>query len=223
MEEGTFCLTKGGSSSQNLSALFTKGQQLSTEKEERAMANPRAAKKTKAAVRKPTKAVKKLARRVQRTSRTAAPRATIRTAMSDYEGARQVLSRYCHVLDSGRLEDLGPLFHRDAVFSVSFENGQTHVGRDTIQAWYQRFFQQRPGEYRYMRHKIYEPFMTVNGNTATSSTYFDADSVDADGSLRVVAGRYGDVLVKEQGQWFFKERTITAFYRYSPGQCQEGM
>jgi len=187
------------------------------------MANPRAAKKTKAAVRKPAKAVKKPARRVQRTSRTAAPRAAAQAALNDYEGARQVLSRYCYALDSGRLEDLSPLFHRDAVFSVSFEHGHKHSGRDTIHAWYQRFFQQRPGEYRYMRHKIYEPLMTVNGDTATSSAYFDADSVEAGGSIRVVAGRYDDVLVKEQGQWFFKERTITAFYRYSPGQCQEGM
>jgi ketosteroid isomerase-like protein len=216
-------LTKGGSSSQNLSALFTKGPQLSTEKEERAMANSRVAKKTKAAVRKPAKAVKKPARRVQRMSRTAAPRAAAQAAMNDYEGARRVLSRYCYALDSGRLEDLGPLFHPEAVFSVSFENGQKHSGRDTIQAWYQRFFQHRPDAYRYMRHKIYEPLMTVTGDTATSSTYFDADSVDADGSIRVVAGRYDDVLVKEQGQWFFKERAITAFYRYSPGQCQEGM
>jgi ketosteroid isomerase-like protein len=187
------------------------------------MATQRVVKKTKA-VRKPTKAVKKPARRTQHVSRAPAARTAERAvATADYEGARQVLSRYCFALDGGRLEDLGPLFHRDAVFSVSFENGQKHTGRETIRAWYERFFQQRPGQYRHMRHKIYEPLMTVNGNTAAASTYFDADSVEEDGSVRVVAGRYDDVLVKEQGQWFFKERTIHVFYRYSPGACQEGM
>ncbi len=187
------------------------------------MAIQRVVKKTKAA-RKPTKAVRKPARRGQQVSRTpASPPAKQAETLSDYEGARQLLSLYCYALDRGKLEDLGPLFHRDAVFSVSFESGQTHTGRDTIQAWYGRFFQQRPGQYHHMRHKIYEPLMTVSGNTATSSTYFDADSVEEDGSVRVVTGRYDDVLVKEQGQWFFKERTITVFYRYSPGRCEEGM
>jgi ketosteroid isomerase-like protein len=187
------------------------------------MATQRVVKKAKM-VRKPTKAVKKPARRVQQPRRVPAARAVARTAaIDDSEGARQLLSRYCYALDRGNLEDLGPLFHRDAVFSVSFEGGQQHTGRETIQAWYERFFQQRPGQYRHMRHKIFEPLLTVNGNAATASTYFDADSVEEDGSVRVVAGRYDDTLVKEQGQWFFKERSITVFYRYSPGICQEGM
>jgi ketosteroid isomerase-like protein len=187
------------------------------------MATQRVMKKTKA-VRKPAKAVRKPARRAQPARRASAPRvAAPAEPVNDYEGARQLLSRYCYALDRERLEDLGSLFHRDAVFSVSFEGGQQHTGRDTIRDWYSRFFQQRPGQYRHMRHKIYEPLMTVNGDTATASTYFDADSVEADGSVRVVTGRYDDVLVKEQGQWFFKERTISVFYRYSPGKSEEGM
>lgn len=187
------------------------------------MATQRVAKKTKA-VRKPITAAKKPARRGQQASRTPAARAAVPvTITSDYEGARQLLSRYCYALDRGNLGDLSALFHRDAVFSVSFESGQRHTGRETIQAWYHRFFQQRPGQNRHMRHKIFEPVMTMNNNIATASTYFDADSIEEDGSVRVVAGRYDDVLVKEQGHWFFKERTISVFYRYSPGKCDEAM
>jgi ketosteroid isomerase-like protein len=187
------------------------------------MATQRSAKKVKA-VRKSTKALKKPTRRVPHARRTASGRTTAAApAVNDYEGARQLLSRYCFALDRGKLEELGALFHRDAVFSVSFDNGHQHTGRATIQAWYERFFQQRPGQYKYMRHKIYEPLMTVKGNTATSSTYFDADSVEGDGKVRVVTGRYDDTLVQEEGQWFFQERTITVFYRYSPGVGEEGM
>ncbi|MGH8007708.1 MAG: nuclear transport factor 2 family protein, partial [Candidatus Binatia bacterium] len=145
------------------------------------------------------------------------------TAANDHEGVRHVLTRYCHALDRGRLDEVGALFHRDAVFSVSFEGGQQHTGRAAIQAWYERFFHERPGQYHHMRHKIFEPLVTVNGVTATTSTYFDADSVAAEGTVQVVAGRYDDTLTKEQGQWFFKERIITVFYHYSPGNCQEGM
>lgn len=186
------------------------------------MAESRGAKTAKA-VRKPTASTKKPARRTQYASRTT-PRATARvTPTDDYEGARQVLSRYCFALDSGSLDALGPLFHREAVFCVSFESGEEHTGRDTIQAWYERFFTEQPDRPRFMRHKIYEPFLTVAGTTATASTYFDADSLQPDGRVQVVAGRYDDVLVKEHSQWFFKERTITVLYHYSPGSGQEGM
>lgn len=188
------------------------------------MAIQRGAKKTKAVMRKPAKAVRKPAQRAQRVNRASAPRTETNTeTASDYEGARQILSLYCHALDQQRLTDLGSLFHRDATFSVSFEGEQKHSGRETIEAWYGRFFQQRPGQQRHMRHKIFEPLLMVDGNTATAATYFDADSVDQGGAVRVVTGRYDDILVKEQGQWFFKERTITVLYHYSAGQCQEGM
>src|SRR5262245_49954825 len=187
------------------------------------MATQRVVKKAKA-VRKPTKAVKKPARRVHQASRTPAARSAAQiVATNDYEGARQLLSRYCYALDRRNLEELGALFHRDAMFSVSFEGEQKHTGRETIEAWYNHFFEQRPGHSRHMRHKIFEPLLSVTGNTATATTYFDADSVEEGGSVRVVAGSYDDVLVKEQDQWFFKERTITVFYRYSPGKCEEGM
>lgn len=187
------------------------------------MATQRVTKSTKA-VRKPTQAAKKPARRAQHASRAATPRREEKTVtMSDYEGARQLLSRYCFALDRGRLDELAALFHRDASFSVSFDSEQKHLGRDTIQAWYGKFYQARPGQFRHPRHKIFEPFLTLNGNTATSCTYFDSDFIDPDGNIRSIAGRYDDVMIKEQGQWFFKDRTITVLYHYSPGKGEEGM
>ena len=187
------------------------------------MAIQRVTKHTKA-VRKPIKAVKKAARRVRSAQREATPRRMDKAvAVDDYEGARQLLSRYCFALDSGRLEELGRLFHRDAVFSVSFDSGRQHAGRDTIQAWYTQFFQARPGQFRHTRHKLYQPSLTLQDDTMTSSTYFDSDSIGPDGNVRVISGRYDDVLVKEEGQWFFKDRTITVLYHYSPGRGEEGM
>jgi hypothetical protein len=187
------------------------------------MAMQRITKKTKA-VRKPIKTMKKPARRAQNANRAAAARRVENViTTSDYEGARQLLSRYCFALDRGRLEELSPLFHRDATFSVSFESGLQHTGRDTIHAWYAQFYQARPGQFRHTRHKIYEPLLVIDGATATSSTYFDADSIDPDGNVRVISGRYDDVMVKEEGQWFFKDRMITVLYHYSPGKGEEGM
>lgn len=186
------------------------------------MATQRQVKKTKT-VRKvaPAKRPATRSAHVTRAGKSLAARST--ATAEDCEGVRQVLSRYCFALDRGDLSTLSSLFHRQAAFSVSFENGQRHNGRDTIHSWYARFFQQRPNDYQHMRHKIYEPLVTVSGSTATSSTYFDGESKDARGQVQIVAGRYDDALVKEGGQWFFKERTITVLYNYSPGSGQEGM
>lgn len=175
--------------------------------------------------RKAGKTVKKTVRPLQRVRQTSLGR--IRTGTPAFsesvEGVRQVLSRYCFALDQVALEELGSLFHRDATFSVSFEREQQHTGRETIQAWYGRFFQQRPGQYHHMRHKLYEPQVTIQTDTATAATYFDSDAVDQDGKIHVIAGRYDDTLVKESGQWFFKERRISVLYHYSPGSSREGM
>ncbi len=188
------------------------------------MATARAAKKAKAA-RKPTKVVKKPARRAQSARRTASVRRTTSASATgnDYESARQLLSKYCYALDRGQLEALSLLFHRDAAFAVSFESGKKHAGRDTIEAWYGQFYQARPGAYRHPRHKLFEPYLVMSGDTATASTYFDSDFLDPDGDVCILAGRYDDVLVKEQGQWFFKDRTISVLYHYSPGKGEEGM
>lgn len=187
------------------------------------MATQRGAKKAKT-VRKPITTAKKSARRVQHVSRTTTTRrAAVTATTSDYESARQLLSRYCFALDNGRLDELAPLFHRDAAFSVSFESEQKHTGRDTIHAWYNQFYHARPGQYRHPRHKLFEPMLSVNGDTAKASAYFDSDFIGPDGNVNVIAGRYDDVLMKKQGQWFFKERTISVLYHYSPGKGEEGM
>ena len=85
--------------------------------------------KTAKVVRKPTAATKKPAQQTHNARRATSESTAARvTPMDDYEGVRQVLSRYCFALDSGQLEALSPLFHRDASFSVSFESGTTHPG-----------------------------------------------------------------------------------------------
>lgn len=185
----------------------------------RSLSKAKAARKTAKPAKKSLRPAQRV--RVRRASTMQAH--SVSSSSENVESVRQVLSRYCFALDRGAMNELGPLFHREATFSVSFERGQRHTGRETIQAWYERFFQQRPGRYRHMRHKIYEPLVTLHGDTATAATYFDADSVDSDGKVHIVAGRYDDTLVRESGQWFFKERTISVLYHYSPGNSQEGM
>ncbi|MSQ69491.1 MAG: nuclear transport factor 2 family protein [Gammaproteobacteria bacterium] len=149
--------------------------------------------------------------------------ATQASRLHDYEGARQLLSRYCALIDQGKLVALSELFHPQAIFSVSFDSAPKHVGRAAILAWYADFFRPRRGQFRYPRHKLFEPYLVLAGNTATATSYFDSDFVEASGAVRILAGRYDDVLVKERGRWLFNARTITVCYHYSPGTAREGM
>lgn len=142
---------------------------------------------------------------------------------SDYDGARQLLSRYCTLIDQGKLVELSELFHPEARFSVSFDSEPMHIGREKILVWYTQFFNSRPGKVRHGRHKIFEPDLVVDGNNATASTYFDSDFVEANDDVTILAGRYDDVLTCADGDWFFKERTITICYHYSPGKSGDGM
>ncbi len=154
---------------------------------------------------------------------TPAGRSARSAGTGDYDGARQLLSRYCTLIDRGDLVALSELFHPDARFSVSFDSAPMHTGRDAILAWYTKFFDSRPGKVRHPRHKIFAPDLVVNGNRATASTYFDSDFVEANDDVTVLAGRYDDVLIRERGRWFFMERTITICYHYSPGKSGDGM
>lgn len=186
------------------------------------MATQRQVRKAKT-VHKAAASAKKPAKRAPQVVRTNISRTVTAAAAGDYESVRQVLSRYCFALDSGNLDELSLLFHPQADFSVSFENGIKHNGRDTIHSWYARFFQERPRQFHHMRHKLFEPVITISGKTAATSTYFDSEAKDDAGHIQLISGRYDDSLVKEGGQWFFKERTITILYHYSPGIGKEGM
>ena len=63
--------------------------------------------KTAAGARKPTTRIK---------PSTPARSAAKASKLSDYEGARQLLSRYCALIDHGKLVELSELFHQPKQF-----------------------------------------------------------------------------------------------------------
>jgi len=146
------------------------------------------------------------------------------TPPDDHEQIRQLLVGYCHTvdraLDAGKIADLSGMYHEDSTFAASWEDGREHVGRRAVLAWYDEFLGKRVG-LRHTRHKISEPEITVDGKTARSRTYFDADSVDRRDRLRVLCGRYDDELVKDDGTWLIKNRYVTAHYSYTGGETRE--
>ena len=144
---------------------------------------------------------------------------------TDFEDIRQVLSGYCYLVDqainAGVTPDLFELYHPEVTFTNSFEAGLEHVGYEAVAAWYDSYLGSRAGYYRWVRHKISESFIALDGDTALTSAYFDADSVDRDGLVRAMAGRYDDKFVKVEGRWLIKDRHVSIYYSYTAGEAAE--
>jgi hypothetical protein len=142
----------------------------------------------------------------------------------DYEDIRRVLASYTHLVDeafaAGVVPDVMQLYHPACEFSVSFEEA-TQVGHEAITAWYAEFFGGRGGYYRWSRHKLAEPAITVEGDSAQATSYWDADCVDRHDVVRTMAGRYDDELLKEDDHWLISKRHTWIYYHYSSGGAQE--
>ena len=143
------------------------------------------------------------------------------TSAEDFEEIRQILAGYCHIVDQavakGQMPDTSALYHPDAVYSNSFESGKQYIGHSAVVAWYHKFLGNRSGYYKYMRHKIFEPYIVIQGDTARSITHFDADSVDRENLIRAISGRYEDDFVKSDGHWLISKRHVEVHYHHTMG------
>ena len=152
----------------------------------------------------------------------AAPRAASSRA-EDHLAIQQLLHKYCHVVDRGTAGDVAALFHRDAVLLPRYESDERYEGRDAVRGWYERYMENFRAKVRYLRHKIESPVIEINGNQATSTCYLDADSITISTNVANVAfGRYDDKFIKDEGRWWFKERTIIVYYSYPLAMYREG-
>jgi hypothetical protein len=140
----------------------------------------------------------------------------------DYEDIRQLITGYCVVVDSamnaGNPPEVGALFHTDSTFGTSFED-RMYVGGEAVAAWYRRYLGSRATFYRWMRHKVFDSFIQVDGDHATAVTYFDADSVNPKDRIGLMSGRYEDEFRKDQGRWLFSKRFVAIDYVHHGGDA----
>jgi hypothetical protein len=143
------------------------------------------------------------------------------TTAEDFEEIRQILAGYCHIVDQavakGETPDTSALYHPDAIYSNSFEGGKEHVGHSAVVDWYHKFLGKRSGYYQYMRHKLFEPHIVIDGDHARSVAHFDADSVDRKSQIRGISGRYEDDFVKNNGRWLIVKRHVEVHYHHDGG------
>ena len=121
--------------------------------------------------------------------------------MTDEEGIRRTIAQYCLFCDEGRFEEWADLYTEDAKFTVM---GVTHVGRDEAKA----FIEKGQPEERRGKHCCFNTVIDYDGDgddRARAST----DYIFVNREKQITsAGRYVDVLVKQDDRWRFAEREI---------------
>lgn len=126
--------------------------------------------------------------------------------LMDREKIREVVHRYCWTVDRGTLEEVMKFF--DDPCGLRLVPGKQYIGRAAVQGWYDAYIENRM---EVLRHLIHNQIITVQGDTATSKSYFDAVG-DLKGEAIVAAGFYEDSLLRVRGKWKFTEKIIRLDY-----------
>ncbi len=135
---------------------------------------------------------------------------------ADVVAIEQVLYRYAHTLDRGTAAQAIVLFHFDALLIVNNVGAETrYPGAAEIRRWMQTYHYDQAGRIRNLRHKISAPLIEVDGDSATSVSYLDADGVDASTDRgRLTAGLYEDELKRSDAGWLFTKRALIVTDRH---------
>jgi uncharacterized protein (TIGR02246 family) len=126
--------------------------------------------------------------------------------MSDKDEIRELLARYCFALDAEWFEDMAALFTPDGVWETAFGTGS---GRDGIVAQARSIAKGRPRPKHV--HLTTNIVIDLTGDTATARSNWMLIQNSPDGPVIGSGGAYSDRLVKVDGQWLFRHRTIDRF------------
>ncbi len=138
------------------------------------------------------------------------------------EAERAVLARlhaYAHTLDYGDAEGWVDCFCEDGAFDVRGRGGsgagsRVVAGRDELRAFV-RYFSRPPEGYH--KHCLVEPMISVEGDSASATSYLFLLHDVEDAPRLQVFGRYRDRLRREgDGAWRFELR-IAEIESVAPG------
>jgi len=122
--------------------------------------------------------------------------------IEDRTAISELRARYSFLVDQGKGPEAADLFTEDGEFHGPV---RSYVGRDEhIKHYSQQILSG-------MWHFICNEIIDIDGDSATGQCYCEMPSV-FEGESYVCACRYDDVLVKQDGRWKFKSRTVTFYY-----------
>jgi hypothetical protein len=128
-----------------------------------------------------------------------------------HEAIRNLLGRYCELIDAGDYDGLGDLF---AGAVLRDETGtETARGRDAVVALYTATTKRHADGTPRTRHLTTSSIIEVDsvaGTATARSAYVVFQATDAVPLQPIIAGRYRDRFVRGgDSEWSFAERTFT--------------
>ena len=124
--------------------------------------------------------------------------------LEDIEAIKILLLEYARLLDARDLIGYSKLFARDAEWTGPYIGSAR--GPDAILALMQENLRPAP---KGSHHLISNMIVDVNGDSATAWCRWRYLVPDEDGAPRLaVSGRYEDEVVRDEGVWRFRSRTV---------------
>lgn len=126
--------------------------------------------------------------------------------MTAHEDIRNLLGRYCEVMDAGDWAGLGELFVHGRL--TDGDGNEVAAGAEAVAALYAGMVVLHDGSPR-TRHLTSNPVVDVDDVEATCRSSFVVFQQVGAGPLQTVAaGRYRDRFVRTGGAWHFTERAF---------------
>jgi uncharacterized protein (TIGR02246 family) len=125
--------------------------------------------------------------------------------LEEKDAIRDVMSSYCFYVDSGEFEKFAELFTDDGIFEAG-PFGKLE-GRKAIREFIGAQVP-KPGEGPARKHCTFNHLIRVTGSEARADSYIVVVRESNGGIAASLAGRYEDLLIKQDGEWRFKVRKI---------------
>lgn len=126
--------------------------------------------------------------------------------LSDQEAIRTLRYRYHECINERKLAEIVDLFTEDGELNFGY------LGKAKGRAELTTFFVESvPRLLEFVKQFIHNHVVQVHGDKATGLSYLEAKSVSK-GESYLVAARYDDEYVKQNGQWKFTRMNLTPYF-----------
>ena len=125
--------------------------------------------------------------------------------LDDQEAVRKLRYRYHECINEGKHGEILDLFTTDGVLDFGY------LGKAHGRAELAKFFGGVSQLLSFVKQFVHNHMVQVQGDTGTGLSYLEAKTVSK-GESYLVAARYDDEYVKQNGQWKFKSMRLTPYF-----------
>ena len=126
------------------------------------------------------------------------------SAADEKDAIRELMARYCHVLDACQFDEVASLFAEDGEWSTTYGSAR---GRAQIEALLTSVVP-KPGEGPQRKHYITNILIKLDGDRASSRSDYLVVRESEVGLMPVMGGTYMDTFVKREGVWQFARKQL---------------